>query len=502
MTSSIPHRSYSGCLTCRQRRKKCDETKPFCVRCTKGDYKCLGYSQLPRASSSKSKHTEVEREAAASELLSNIVYVPVNESLYNTYSSLDEWTITNKQRLGNALTSRQADKPPNFVPRGVLFDPAAFSHMIPLILSQYQRFQRRIFRYRPTEEGLTQRVIGSNITRWTMYIQAKVAQAFSDGGIWEHYLGWVDRFHGELIQSPASSELTVNELRARLSGLHDLCTCAYMIADTRKGYPLFKKCIPLLLQLVAKYPGLWSSNSSISIARALHAQGYEIKCFVFFDTMSALALGTPPFLHYDAAFPAHTSGTSFMEQIYGCPAYLVVLLAYINAWRASEWLGQARLEYGAWREAEQMLREWSPHIEDEDESSNFVQRFAVQECWRHAVFIYLYMGRCDVDSADPRVQASVRQVVQLASTVEPGGQFELHLSMPCLVAGVAAQQEMHRATLLKKIRGSDKVNVWVVRGADFVSVLDHLWRGVGADGRPTTWGDYVNSRCIALPLDV
>lgn len=55
--------------------------------------------------------------------------------------------------------------------------------------------------------------------------------------------------------------------------------------------------------------------------------------------------------------------------------------------------------------------------------------------------------------------------------------------------------------LLEKVRGSDKQNVWVLRGADFALVLDHLWRGAGADGRPTTWDDYVNSRWAALPLD-
>ena len=85
-----------------------------------------------------------------------------------------------------------------------------------------KRFQRRIFRYFPTEEGLTERALKSNITRWTMYIQAKIVQAVLDGGIWEHYIGWVDRFHRNIIQSSTSSELTISELHARLSGLRDV----------------------------------------------------------------------------------------------------------------------------------------------------------------------------------------------------------------------------------------------------------------------------------------
>lgn len=36
-------RSKTGCITCRKRKKKCDETKPECMNCQKNSYKCLGY---------------------------------------------------------------------------------------------------------------------------------------------------------------------------------------------------------------------------------------------------------------------------------------------------------------------------------------------------------------------------------------------------------------------------------------------------------------------------
>ncbi|KIW17758.1 hypothetical protein PV08_04953 [Exophiala spinifera] len=37
----------TGCLTCKIRRKKCDEEKPFCRRCTSTGRKCDGYAQEP-----------------------------------------------------------------------------------------------------------------------------------------------------------------------------------------------------------------------------------------------------------------------------------------------------------------------------------------------------------------------------------------------------------------------------------------------------------------------
>lgn len=40
----------SGCLTCKQRRLKCDEAKPHCQRCLKSKRQCDGYGYPPRSS--------------------------------------------------------------------------------------------------------------------------------------------------------------------------------------------------------------------------------------------------------------------------------------------------------------------------------------------------------------------------------------------------------------------------------------------------------------------
>ncbi|KAL5641221.1 hypothetical protein ACGC1H_001639 [Rhizoctonia solani] len=39
-------RSKTGCLTCKTRRKKCDEQRPTCERCARAKMECLGYSYL------------------------------------------------------------------------------------------------------------------------------------------------------------------------------------------------------------------------------------------------------------------------------------------------------------------------------------------------------------------------------------------------------------------------------------------------------------------------
>ncbi|KAG8795811.1 hypothetical protein FRC12_009402 [Ceratobasidium sp. 428] len=64
--SEIRVRSKTGCLTCKNRRKKCDETRPACQRCKRAGMECLGYSYLddpaykPRLESKTKRRTPTE----------------------------------------------------------------------------------------------------------------------------------------------------------------------------------------------------------------------------------------------------------------------------------------------------------------------------------------------------------------------------------------------------------------------------------------------------------
>jgi hypothetical protein len=43
------HKVRTGCLTCKNRRVKCDEARPTCLRCRASGKECLGYPALPEA---------------------------------------------------------------------------------------------------------------------------------------------------------------------------------------------------------------------------------------------------------------------------------------------------------------------------------------------------------------------------------------------------------------------------------------------------------------------
>lgn len=141
------------------RRKKCDETKPICTRCTEGGFLCQGYIRLPTA---PYRVGLGDVEDAASQLLS-VAQPPRNEEkgliATSSFSHVGfsyltgvlvailiiiknvAWPIASQQNIVNLLAFERGNSPPQLIiSRGIPLDPAAFSDMIPVIVTQCKLF--------------------------------------------------------------------------------------------------------------------------------------------------------------------------------------------------------------------------------------------------------------------------------------------------------------------------------------------------------------------------
>ncbi|KAH7338018.1 hypothetical protein B0J17DRAFT_660423 [Rhizoctonia solani] len=482
MSKVIPKRSIGGCLTCKRRKKKCDERRPHCRRCELGDFDCLGYNLHDMGHSGG--------------LCSTANFWPSPASTVQFEKSPPSHVLF--QEIKSSLSD---------IPRGIMYDPTVLQEVTSLIVSRYIKLAREsLFQAQliPLEKGLLRRIGDSSITRWSMYLGARIITDLWNNHNLQKYLDWIFRFCQQIIETPSPNEPEPN-LRSRLAALYDLACFGSLIAGTATGHSLLRYSTSVLLRLAVLYPKIWASDSSISISETFRSSQYEITQFVVHDIITALTLGIPPLLQYDTSSswvdkaPGH-----YMEWIYGFPVRLLIILAEINAWRTSRMIGSVAQNQSHSRNVAGLLSSWNPIVNYTDEPSNDIARFAIQEAWRQATLIYLYMGMCEVNSADPRVERAVQQVVHLGNSITIGSALERHILIPCLIAGIAARQEKHRATLRSKVSGelSRKVNplVLLVRGFDFVAVLDHLWHGAGSGGSPVMWEDYVKSRCVVLPL--
>ncbi|CAE7222373.1 unnamed protein product [Rhizoctonia solani] len=499
----IPKRSIGGCLTCKRRKKKCDEQKPRCKRCVQGDFRCLGYGSLEDGYVTKpSNDTEVG-------FFDRALYAPhVRDGCDSPSSMSQDYLIqranTAEQSHQIRILQQQLRASQFTIPKSPSIDPLMLENATSLIMSQFLHLSQELLFKPPSvpfEAGLLWRIGYSDFTRWSMYLTARVLKDMSSGINSQKYLGWIFRFCQRILESHTSREPAI-VTEGRLGGLHDLTQLGFTVSGISFGYSLFQRSTPTFLRLAALEPNLWSDNSNILISKAIRSR-YEVSRFVAHDTLIALILGVPPLLHYDTTAPwSDEQSNRVIELIYGIPIEVLYLLAKINARRVARLMGDMVQSQNEWRDIERSLKNGSSTIDHTDDPIKDITRFAVQETWRQATLIYCYMGVKDVNSADPRVEAAVQQVVQLGSTIEPGSALELHTLIPCVIAGAAARQEKHRASLRSKIasRSSRREIILVLRAAEFAAVLDHLWHGAGADGKPTTWEDYVHSRCAVIPI--
>ncbi|QRW24263.1 Fungal specific transcription factor domain [Rhizoctonia solani] len=339
------------------------------------------------------------------------------------------------------------------------------------IISQFVWFsQKLLFKApsTPVEQGLLWRIEYSEFTRWSMYLSARVLKDMTNGINSQKYVGWIFRF-GQQMLEPSTATEPASSMEGRLGGLHDVGSLPriYRIWDVSR-YSLFRQCTPTFLRLAKLSPEIWPSDFAISISKATQSR-YEIIKFIVNDTIIAMILGIAPVIHYDTT-PDATVG------------------------------GQVAFSNGVWNSFGDSI--WTPVVGNTGEPTKDIARVAVQEAWRQAALISFFMGMKEVNSADRRVQAAVRQVVQLGNTIEAGSPLERHLLIPCVLAGVAACQEKHRASLRSKLTNNSFLReiTMVLRISEFVVVLDHLWHGAGKGGSPVTWEDYVQSRCATIPI--
>ncbi|KAG9124374.1 hypothetical protein FRC07_011843 [Ceratobasidium sp. 392] len=345
----------------------------------------------------------------------------------------------------------------------------------------------------------------SHTTRSIIFIGYKVLQSLVDGTGAENlsfYVGWLNQLDQQL-RSTSELQLSSMESQNRLSGMLELAFLKFNLSRSTSVYRLLLDSTPVFLQL-ALAETAWQpappKSTSVSLAHLFTSGCYELAHFALLDSLCSMLYALPQAVDYDTTVQPFGTDIHIVEWVYGCPVELQMVLADINA-RFNR--SRAGKDFD-WQRMEQRLKSWKPAMStsEEDQSWRAVARLAVQESWRHTLLIYLYMALCEITSDDARVQASVRQVFQLTSTVKPteAPSINIHLFAQYLVAGACARSETQRAVARERLGGGFDEGLMILRSSDFVPVLDHLWHGAAANGQPIRWSDYARSRQATLPI--
>ncbi|KAG9118509.1 hypothetical protein FRC07_006940 [Ceratobasidium sp. 392] len=339
-------------------------------------------------------------------------------------------------------------------------------------------------------ESLTWRLQVSPAARWSMFLAAKVFESMTESpqaraANFVKYNEWIRRFEEKMNSVPMHG-LTSSQVQNYLSERLEVTLFKLRMTNSLNTYQLLQSQAQAFLQIVFSDPTFWPSvyydSAGVSLAHVLASTRYEVTHFALLDMMCSMAYGLPQVIEYDTSAPPLEAHFHSVEWVHGCPVELQMIIVKINSLCNWNQIGPVP----DWQSVEQELLRWKPPISKlQEDSWKPVARLAVRESWRHALLIYLYMAVCGTTSDDPRVASSVKQVFQIIDTVK-------HKPQPIanLHAGAYTPNEKQRAIAREQLSTSVRIGSWLLSGSDLVVVLDHLWHGAAANGRPIRWSDY------------
>ncbi|CAE6475419.1 unnamed protein product [Rhizoctonia solani] len=361
-----------------------------------------------------------------------------------------------------------------------------------------------------SREDVVSRLRTSPISRWVSLVAMSIFEASFVGDISQHSLHntWIGYIEGCLMRE-LSRDLTPYNIQERRKNWIHVAVLKTMIDHTSNTYQVLRNMTPIFLQSVFSEPKFWSKDCDptyIPLSNILGSESPEISYFALIDCTYAMATGLPQQVEYDTTAyalpiipPTQPNAAASHQWSLSSPSVFQLVLADINACRDKSPAARD------WKDIEKQLLTWQSQPAEYEFTKPWMKLawYAVQESWRLALLVYLYMAVCGASSDDLRIQPYVDQILQVVGTIKKRDSSDVKLSLfvQYLMVGICARSETHRKIARDKLSAPNESRLWLLRVSDFVPVLDHLWYGAAAAGRSVYWTDYMRSREAMLPIE-
>ncbi|CAE6447133.1 unnamed protein product [Rhizoctonia solani] len=252
-----------------------------------------------------------------------------------------------------------------------------------------------------------------------------------------------------------------------------------LVALMEAAAPVFRRACPEPPERLVNLPNILASP------------GLNLQHFSATDVIIAAATSRPMFFKYDVTCTPETyaqlvKGDYGLQWLHGVPDYFIVLLAWINILHEDYGNGVDQ-KYVA--EIERQVRSVKIKSGFTPDPSFLVLRFAVQECWRQTVYVYLYMALCGAQADDPRVARAVRSFVHIVNGIKTGRNPDSFLFIPIMVVGGFAYRERDRSILRQRMEGLRECANPSAASYDCLEVMKDIWLRTRAENRPAVWSD-------------
>ncbi|CUA78539.1 hypothetical protein RSOLAG22IIIB_07148 [Rhizoctonia solani] len=219
----------------------------------------------------------------------------------------------------------------------------------------------------------------------------------------------------------------------------------------------------------------------------------NLKFYATFDVLQSVITHRPMFFRYDLEFFSSqyealldAENGPGLRFLFGIPDRLVFVLGKMNTLLEDH--GNC-LKPELVRELEDDIDACKPvaSVGPEEAPNLLLARFVVQDSWRLAGYVYLYMGLCGADTSDVRVVKVQKMYMRLLGGIKASRNPDSFLLFPMIILGVATSSPLDQSILLARLWGIAECNKEGTTGNDVVRILNDVW--ARSAGRPTVWSD-------------
>ncbi|KDN34452.1 hypothetical protein RSAG8_12456, partial [Rhizoctonia solani AG-8 WAC10335] len=254
-----------------------------------------------------------------------------------------------------------------------------------------------------------------------------------------------------------------------------------VLAIMQAGASNFRRACPDSPEALIHLPGI-----------LLHID-VSLRYYATMDVLLSVITNRPMFFRYNVMFtPEVTESMMHIENhlglqwLYGVPDRLVVTLAHMNALR--EDFGFS-VDEAYIRELEAEIASFRVVLGLSGDPAFTVACMIVQECWRQAAYIYLYMALGGANSEDARVKKAHKRFMQAFKDSRSGRHPDLFLVFPMAILGIATHQPEDQDLIRRRMLSLPDCARRKTLGNEVVRILDHIWAQGKLTNRPVNWSD-------------
>ncbi|QRW22657.1 oxalate decarboxylase [Rhizoctonia solani] len=230
----------------------------------------------------------------------------------------------------------------------------------------------------------------------------------------------------------------------------------------------------------------------LNLPNIMMEHSLNLRHFATIDIVRSVSTGQPTYFRYEVPFSLELcekmyqmQDVSGLQWLYGFPDQFVMLFAWIHC--LCEKPGGNVSELIAW--VESILPQIKIAVGEFGDPLLRIGRMVVQDCWRYAVRIYLYMVLGGANALDPRVMRVQKDFMRLLRGVKPARNPDAFLMSPIIIAGVATLKERDRHTLRRRMLNVRECAEPGTSGNDGMLQLEDVWARTKVEGRPAVWSD-------------